>query len=612
MKNIFTYFALCLFSWSSAQIPSGYYNGTSGLEKAALKTKLSQIISDGHQDRGYDALYTAYATSDIDKYYENDGSLLDMYSENPNGSDPYNFRLGTKQCGNYKNEGDCYNREHSIPQSSFSKAKPMVSDGHHIVPTDGKVNGMRSSYPFGEVKSTTWTSLNGSKLGSSSINGYSGTVFEPIDEFKGDFARIIFYFVTRYESRLSGFTFSMFSKNTYPSLSSWTIPMLLKWHREDPVSPREIDRNNALYKFQGNRNPFIDDPNFAEKIWGDSDIITPGDPDDKEAPTTPTNLTAENITSTSVLLIWNESIDNNELVSYNVYANGVLLKNISVNSVNESSEEDTFGSLITGLKPETTYTFQITALDASKNESEKSNEFTITTPKAEPGTIGSCGIEDFEKANDIKSSYNTVNFTNNNITWTATEARTDQNITNKAITIRRLGTLKSSSISGGIGSLTLSFKNSFTNNDSTLKIKVIGETQTKEYSFSVTQKLQTETVVVNLDENFTFEFSVADGTASNDKRITIDDVKWDCYTLSTEDINKKVNKLVVYPNPIKNQEFIISGLKNVENIYVYNSSAQLVQTFNNVQNNQKLLLNKLPKGVYVLKSSQTSTKVIVD
>lgn len=159
-----------------AQIPAGYYSTATGTGYA-LKTQLYNIIK-GHVDNGYAGLYTTYQTSDVDNFYENDGSVLDMYSEKPVGTDPYNYSLGTTQrCGTYSVEGDCYNREHIIPQSSFGSAAPMVSDAHFITPTDGKVNGQRSNYPHGMVASPTWTSLNGGKLGASTTAGYTRYCF---------------------------------------------------------------------------------------------------------------------------------------------------------------------------------------------------------------------------------------------------------------------------------------------------------------------------------------------------------------------------------------------------------------------------------------------------
>ena len=306
-----------------AQIPTGYYDGTSGLTGAALKTKLSQIITNGHLDKGYSGLWTGYKTTDIDKNYENDGSILDMYSENPTGTDPYKFTVSTDQCGSYSIEGDCYNREHVVPQSLFSESSPMVSDIHFIRATDGKVNGMRSNYPFGTVSSPSFTSKNGSKLGPSTSTGYTATVFEPIDEFKGDIARMIFYFVTRYESKLSTFTSGgMLGNTAYPGLQTWEQNVLLAWAAQDPVSPAEINRNNAAYTFQGNRNPYIDHPEWVQAVWG-TQIV------DTEAPTAPTNLSVVSTTTASANLSWTAATDNVGVSYYQIFVNGVFKTNSS-------------------------------------------------------------------------------------------------------------------------------------------------------------------------------------------------------------------------------------------------------------------------------------------
>ena len=161
-----------------------------------------------------------------------------------------------------------YNREHTIPQSIFSKANPMVCDLFHVYPTDGYVNNKRSNFPHAEVGTVTFTSSNNTKVGSSKTSGVSGSVCEPADEYKGDFARTYFYFVTCYQTRLSGFkSFAAFSNNAYPSLSSWAIKLYLKWSKEDPVSENEIKRNEEAYKIHKNRNPFIDFPGIENLIW---------------------------------------------------------------------------------------------------------------------------------------------------------------------------------------------------------------------------------------------------------------------------------------------------------------------------------------------------------
>lgn len=266
MKKSIILLFVGLFGITNAQIPTGYYDGTDGLSGAALKTKLSQIITNGHQDKGYN--WNVFATSDRDKYYENDNSVLDIYSENPTGTDPYKFTISNDQCGSYSGEASCYNREHTIPKSTFDDRTPMHNDYHHLLPTDGYVNGRRSNWPYGEVGSATWTSKNGSKLGSSKLNGYNGTVFEPINEFKGDIARIYFYFATRYQSQITGFNYAMYDGSTFKVFAEPFLSMLLRWHQQDPVSQKEIDRNKAVYTYQGNRNPYIDHPEYIAQIWG--------------------------------------------------------------------------------------------------------------------------------------------------------------------------------------------------------------------------------------------------------------------------------------------------------------------------------------------------------
>ena len=254
--------------------PTGYYVTAQGLSGYALKTELYNIIKD-HNAQGYSAIWNFYDSSARDTYFENDNSILDMYSEKPNGSDSYNYAAVSDQCGNYSGEGGCYNREHSFPKSWFGGTiEPMNSDVHHIYATDGYVNSKRSNFPFGEVASASFTSTNGSKLGSaaSSLN-YSGTVFEPIDEFKGDFARAYFYMATRYENVIGTWQTKTTSSNAVLNGSSnqvfesWVVAMLLNWHNSDPVSQMELDRNQAAFEFQGNRNPYIDHPEFVEMIW---------------------------------------------------------------------------------------------------------------------------------------------------------------------------------------------------------------------------------------------------------------------------------------------------------------------------------------------------------
>lgn len=245
-----------------AEIPSGYYSSCEGKTGEALLTALYQTIS-SHTTVSYNGLWELYKTSDVDA----NGKIWDMYSTK-------RWTPGTEQCGTYKNVGDCYNREHSMPKSWFNDASPMYSDAFHLYPTDGKVNGQRSNYPFGECAGGTTLSGSGSvkalgRLGRSTFSGYSGTVFEPDDQYKGDFARSYFYMAACYNDRISGWSSDMLAKNSYPVFKDWALNLLLKWSRQDEVSDKERNRQEAVYAKQRNRNPFIDHPELVEYIWGD-------------------------------------------------------------------------------------------------------------------------------------------------------------------------------------------------------------------------------------------------------------------------------------------------------------------------------------------------------
>lgn len=244
----------------SAQ-PANYYNSANGLTGNQLKVALHNIIK-GHSSISYSQLWNAFWSTDN----KGNGVVWDMYSDRPNGNPPYTYYLGQDQCGNYNSEGDCYNREHSWPQSWFNEQTTPRSDLHHIFPTDGFVNGKRANYPFGEVRSATWTSQNGSKLGPCKTSGYSGTVFEPIDEYKGDFARAIMYMSVRYYSEDGGWGSSDMTNKS--EIKKWAIDMLLRWNEQDPVSEKEKERNEVIYNdYQHNRNPFVDRPEYARMIW---------------------------------------------------------------------------------------------------------------------------------------------------------------------------------------------------------------------------------------------------------------------------------------------------------------------------------------------------------
>ena len=266
MKRIFTFF----LSWvlltnltMFAAIPSGYYSAADNKKGSALLSALQGCIDD-HTVLSYSSLKNYYDDTD----FTSEGYIWDMYST-------CEFTL-SDNSGNNGVVCGMWNKEHSIPQSWFGEASPMKSDLFHVYPTDARVNNARSNYPFGETSNRS--AIAGSSkalgyLGTSNFSGYSGTVFEPVDQYKGDFARTYFYMVARYLDKNFNksdngkvvFTYS----NSTTGLTTYAVNLFLKWHRQDPVSQKEINRNNAVYKHQKNRNPFIDYPYLVEYIWGE-------------------------------------------------------------------------------------------------------------------------------------------------------------------------------------------------------------------------------------------------------------------------------------------------------------------------------------------------------
>ena len=267
LLTVLTFLLVSATTW--AQGPNGskdYYEAADGKKGKALKTALHGIIHK-HTNIGYDGLYESYKKTDT----RPDGYVRDWYS-----NATYYTHVKDK-AGSYKKEGDCYNREHSVPQSWFEDygdANIIKADIVHVVPTDGKINGMRSNDPLANVGTVSGQSKNGySKWGKCSVSGYSGQVFEPNDEIKGDMARIYFYMATCYENVVNKWNgnataSNVFNGTTYPAFTTWYLNMLMKWSKDDPIDAVEIARNNAVYGEQKNRNPFVDYPGLEEYVWG--------------------------------------------------------------------------------------------------------------------------------------------------------------------------------------------------------------------------------------------------------------------------------------------------------------------------------------------------------
>ena len=280
MKKIYVLFLSLSMAVGFAQTcPSNlttYYSSATGTGYT-LKTQLFNIIG-SHTALSYTpGLWNLYYTSDV----RPDGKVWDVYSN-------CNFVFGSVASGGNQDNGtggssECerYNREHTFPKSWFGGTSgiPMYTDAFHVMPTDKKDNGQRGSIPYGVVGGTpTYTTSNGSKIGICTAPNAPGSfvVFEPADQYKGDIARNYFYMATCYQDKIASWQNIDPTNNGQKVLDgtsdhcyqNWYLDLMLTWHLADPVSQKEIDRNNAVCAVQNNRNPFIDHPEFATQIWG--------------------------------------------------------------------------------------------------------------------------------------------------------------------------------------------------------------------------------------------------------------------------------------------------------------------------------------------------------
>jgi endonuclease I len=609
MKKIYTYLLLLFFTVCFSQIPSGYYNTATGTGYT-LKTQLYNIIK-GHTDNGYAGLYTTYQTSDVDNFYENDGTVLDMYSENPSGTDPYNYSTGTTQrCGSYSVEGDCYNREHIIPQSVFNEQSPMVADAHFITPTDGKVNGIRSNYPHGTVSSATYTSQNGGKLGSSSVSGYSGTVFEPINAFKGDIARMYFYFATRYENTVAGYSYAMFDGSSNKVFTTAFLNMLLAWNAQDPVSAREIARNNAIYARQNNRNPYIDHPEYVNQIWGGTSS------GDTQAPTAPTSLATTTKTATSISLSWTASSDNVGVTAYDVYSNSVLKTTVTG-----------LTATITGLTASTSYSIYVKAKDAAGNASASSSTISVTTNSSGgTGTTTDLLFSEYIEGSSNNKALEIANNTGSSVSMSIYTIKKQTNGAGSWSTGLALsGTLSSGSkyviVNSSISSTcfltsaanisTTATELTFNGNDAVglfkngVLIDIIGTFSGGTANFAADVTLRRKSTVTS--PTTTFNLSS----------------QWDSYTTDTcnnlaskiakpveEEITSESDEIVIYPNPSDGNFNIGLNTSNTPySIEIISFSGEKVFEKQNAID-PAISVSNLSKGIYIVKITTDSRTVI--
>lgn len=581
LTSIFSFFLL-------AQSAPAYYSSIDfNKTKNELKNELATLITTTHTKTiSYSELQTLMKTSDVDP--ENPANLLLVYGSQSSGLHQRSRPISGS-----------WNREHVYAKS---KGTPNLgtsgpgADGHHLRPADTQLNSTRGSLLFDDG--------TGSLAYKTSRGGWY-----PGEEWKGDVARILMYMYVRYNSRCLPLNITM-NPNTY----SQDFPdILLKWNIEDPVSAFEIQRQNVVANMQKNRNPFIDNPYLATVIWGGPpaqnkwpDTFSGGGTMDTEAPSIPANLAISATTTTSISLNWSASTDNVSVSSYDFFVDEIFHSNIS-----------TTNTTINGLNPATTYSFYVVAKDAAGNKSANSNAVQGTTEIGGGTNTGTtCGTEDFENIQSTgstppASSYNDRTWSANGIVWTATNARTDKQIyidgdANKAICIRK-GMLKSSVIAGGIGTLTVKTYLPFSDSAGNYILKINGIVKGL---IPYSKTAQTQTIEnINVEGNVIIE--LIDETSSN--RVSFDNLSWTCYAaLATESSVVKNQKVTIYPNPVKNNEFFISGIHQNETVRIYSLTGQLLQTINNVNNQEKVNLNQLPKGVYFVTTKTQSAKIIVD
>lgn len=262
MKNISRYI-LAMAAWgcaagATAEIPAGYYSSLDGKAEGELKTAIFNRIHDFRTVSSYSNLPQYFRVTDV---YPESSRWWDMYSDIPL----------------YAPSFSGLNREHSFPKSWWKQNGSVdytsaYVDLYHLYPSEAKANMAKSNYPLGEVDMSAPVQFdNGMTRVGYPVQGQGGgstKVFEPDDEYKGDFARTYFYMATCYQNLTWAVNY-MVSNNVYPTLNAWSVRLLMDWHHADPVSQKELDRNEAVYSFQGNRNPFIDYPELADYLWGD-------------------------------------------------------------------------------------------------------------------------------------------------------------------------------------------------------------------------------------------------------------------------------------------------------------------------------------------------------
>lgn len=614
-KYLFILSAFPIFSL--AQAPAEYYSGTENLSGYALKTKLHEIISTKTFNYHYDDLKTLYGQTDLDKYYDygadNTTYLLDIYSNNPTGTTAYHYSLNNI-IGSANAEGLGWNREHMMPQSSFNSAYPMYSDLFFVIPTDARINQLRSNYPYGKAGSTVYYNFtNGSKQ---ALNGtpnatYTGRVYEPVNEFKGDVARSLLYFAVRYEGKLGNFNFTTNAtdptKDQNPldgteekAYENWYIAMLLNWHQQDPVSQREIDRNNAVFNIQKNRNPFVDHPEWVSAIWNQTT--------DNVAPAAPSSLLLARNSAYFVNLTWQANSES-DVIGYKIYQDNVLVATTKTNSVS-----------IDHLTPGTSYNFTVKAYDNTYIESPQSNTLNVTTLATDifakdlqivKYLEGTGNNKAFEIANrtghaiDLEKYKLGIQLKISNYFFgepTELEGKIEDN--QSFVIINPNATFSCFDISNA----------KFVSNAPALTFTGANYVELSYKSTTIDAIGSKSVDNTNANKSLYRNSNVINPTS------TFDSAEWTTYasdyclnlgTLAVNDVNNKINEISIYPNPVADVLNINGDVSKVKSAKIYDLSGKLIKNINDPFINQKSInVSSLLPNTYILNIDGRSVKFI--
>lgn len=390
MKHKLLFFLLIASLSIFSQVPSYYNDVNLNLSGSALKNELATKIINTHTTNlSYTpGVWNALKQTDLDP---NDPSkVLLIYGYSDTDGNYVTDRTRDKDA-NGGTAGTQWNREHvyakSLGNPNLGTSGPGA-DAHHLRAADISFNSQRSSKKFVD--------------GSGNAGDVSGGWY-PGDEWKGDVARMMMYMYLRYGNQC--LPTGVGTGATMASDSNM-LALFIQWNVDDPVSDFEKQRNPILEGIQGNRNPFIDNPAFATEIWGGpqaEDLFGGGSGSDTQAPTAPTNLSASNITETTVDLTWSASTDNIGVSGYDVYNGATKITTTSSTSYT-----------VTSLTAATNYTFSVKAKDAAGNESTSSNSVSVTTNTSSGGGSGTATdllISEYVEGSSNNKAIEIANFT---------------------------------------------------------------------------------------------------------------------------------------------------------------------------------------------------------